>query len=148
MRKKILVITFICASIVFFVTCRQGKSHGVVSPTFISKYVRPLTNISFTSSSSRLQRGRYLVNDVLRCFHCHATADTTKSGWPPRADELGSGRLLFRTDSMHLYVPNISPDKETGAGTWTDDMFVRALKDGVGHDGRALIAMPWWVFRK
>ena len=49
---------------------------------------------------------------------------------------------------MHLYVPNISPDKETGAGTWTDDMFVRALKDGVGHDGRALIAMPWWVFRK
>ena len=148
MRKQILVIIFICSSIVFFVTCQHRKSHDIVSPILISKYARPLTNISFTSSPSRMKRGKYLVSGVLRCFHCHAEADTTKPGWPPIAGELGSGRILFKTDSTHLYAPNISPDNETGAGTWTDDMFVRALRDGVGHDGRALVAMPWWVFRK
>src|SRR5664279_1595828 len=56
------------------------------------------------------------------------------------------GRALFISDSVHIYAPNITPDKDTGAGTWTDDMFARALRDGIGHNGRALIAMPYWVF--
>jgi mono/diheme cytochrome c family protein len=114
----------------------------------VSKFARPLTKVTFASSPSRLQRGEYLVNGVLRCFHCHAEADTTKPGHPPFADKLGSGRLLFKTDSTYLYAPNISPDKETGGGNWTDDMFVRALRDGIGHDGRALTFMPWWIFRE
>ncbi len=40
------------------------------------------------------------------------------------------------------------PDVETGAGSWTDDMFVRAMRDGIGHDGRALTFMPWWVYQR
>jgi hypothetical protein len=146
MRKQILVIGVILLVIIFFVTCQQTKNNDIVSPILVSKYARPLTNITFASSPSRLQRGQYLVNGVLRCFHCHAEADTTKPGHPPFADKLGGGKLFRKTDSTHLYAPNISPDKETGAGTWTDDMFVRALRDGIGHDGRALTRMPWWVF--
>ena len=41
---------------------------------------------------------------------------------------------------------NITPDKETGAGTWTDDMFARAIREGVGHDGRALY--PLMLYRE
>jgi len=148
MRKQLFVIAVILSVIIFFVTCQQTKNNDIVSPILISKYARPLTNVTFASSPSRLQRGEYLVNGVLRCFHCHAEADTTKPGHPPFADKLGGGRLLRKTDSTHLYAPNISPDKETGAGNWTDDMLVRALRDGIGHDGRALTYMPWWVFRK
>jgi mono/diheme cytochrome c family protein len=37
-------------------------------------------------------------------------------------------------------APNITPDVETGAGSWTDDMFVRAIREGFGHDGRPLLA--------
>lgn len=147
MCKQILVIAVILSVIIIFVTCQQTKNnHDIVSPVLVSKYARPLTNITFASSPARLQRGEYLVNGVLRCFHCHAEADSTKPGHPPFADKLGSGRLIYKTDSTHLYAPNISPDKETGAGTWTDDMFVRALRDGIGHDGRALTRMPWWIF--
>lgn len=147
MRKQIIVTAMILSVIILIIQCQQPIKNNIVSPVLISKYARPLTNVTFTSSPDRLQRGQYLVNGVLRCFHCHAAEDTNQPGHPPITDMLGGGRLLFGTDSIHLYAPNISPDKETGAGNWTDDIFVRALRDGIGHDGRALAAMPWWTFR-
>jgi len=47
-----------------------------------------------------------------------------------------------------LVAPNITPDEETGAGLWTDDMFARAIREGIGHDGRALFPMmPYTTFK-
>jgi mono/diheme cytochrome c family protein len=47
-----------------------------------------------------------------------------------------------------VFAPNISPDPETGAGTWRDEDFVRALRQGIGHDGRTLFPfMPYFFFR-
>ena len=47
-----------------------------------------------------------------------------------------------------MYAPNITPDNETGIGTFTDDMIARAIREGVGHDDRAMSdAMPWYTFR-
>jgi hypothetical protein len=52
---------------------------------------------------------------------------------------------LFRTV---WFCPNITPDKETGAGTWTDAQFERAIRHGIGHDGRELMDyMPYAFFR-
>jgi len=47
-----------------------------------------------------------------------------------------------------VVAPNISPDPEYGAGTWKDAVFVRALRQGIGHDGRTLYPlMPYPYFR-
>ena len=47
-----------------------------------------------------------------------------------------------------VYAPNITPDPETGAGSWSDDQLARAIREGVGHDGRALFPfMPYQDFR-
>jgi hypothetical protein len=47
-----------------------------------------------------------------------------------------------------LVCPNITPDKETGAGTWSDAQFERAIRHGMGHDGRELSDyMPYAFFR-
>jgi mono/diheme cytochrome c family protein len=44
--------------------------------------------------------------------------------------------------------PNITPDAETGAGAWSDDMLARAIGEGIGHDGRPLLPiMPYNAFR-
>ncbi|MBI2731687.1 MAG: c-type cytochrome [Sphingobacteriales bacterium] len=148
MRKPFLVTALFVAVVLFFVTCKQTKKKEIVSPVLVSKYARPLTNIKYESTTGRVNRGKYLVNGVLRCFHCHAPADTNQPGHPPIENMLGGGRLFYGNDSIKVYAPNITPDKETGAGNWTDDMFVRALRDGIGHDGRALGAMPWWIFKE
>jgi mono/diheme cytochrome c family protein len=48
----------------------------------------------------------------------------------------------------HVVAPNISPDPEAGAGTWTDDQLARAIREGIDHDGRALFPMmPYEDFR-
>ncbi|HKV42032.1 MAG TPA: cytochrome c [Blastocatellia bacterium] len=45
-------------------------------------------------------------------------------------------------------VENITPDRETGAGAWTDDMLARAIREGIGHDGRTLFPlMPYTRYR-
>jgi len=40
-----------------------------------------------------------------------------------------------------IVARNITSDPETGAGTWTDDQLARAIREGIGHDGRALFPM-------
>src|SRR5262249_29226503 len=60
----------------------------------------------------------------------------------------GSGRVMFEEGKARLVAPNITPDVETGAGNWTDDQFARAIREGIGHDGRALFPlMPYDDFR-
>jgi len=50
---------------------------------------------------------------------------------------------------FRLTFPNITPDRETGAGTWSDQDFYRALTQGIGHDGRTLyIEMPYRLFSR
>jgi mono/diheme cytochrome c family protein len=48
-----------------------------------------------------------------------------------------------------IVAPNLTPDLETGAGKWSDDALSRAIREGIGHDGRALFRMmPYEHFRR
>ena len=43
-----------------------------------------------------------------------------------------------------IVAPNITPDRETGVGSWTDDQLARAIREGIGHNGQALFyLMPY-----
>jgi mono/diheme cytochrome c family protein len=42
-----------------------------------------------------------------------------------------------------LTAPNLTPDRETGTGNWTDDMLIRAMREGISHDGRLLHRQMW-----
>jgi hypothetical protein len=45
-------------------------------------------------------------------------------------------------------APNLTPDFETGSGGWSDDAMARAIREGIGHDGRALFPlMPYENYR-
>jgi mono/diheme cytochrome c family protein len=48
-----------------------------------------------------------------------------------------------------FYGPNLTPDRETGLGTWSDADIVKAVQTGVRPDGRGLVpVMPWPAFAK
>jgi mono/diheme cytochrome c family protein len=93
---------------------------------------------SDNQSFDRVERGRYLA--VLGdCAACH-----TAPGGKPFA-----GGLALQTPFGKLVAPNITPDRETGIGAWTDDEFVAAMHDGRGRDGRFLYpAMPYPAYTK
>jgi mono/diheme cytochrome c family protein len=47
-----------------------------------------------------------------------------------------------------VLAPNLTPDPETGTGNWSDDALARAIREGIGHDGRTLFPMmPYEHFR-
>jgi mono/diheme cytochrome c family protein len=89
-------------------------------------------------SFDQIERGRYLA--VLGdCAACHSAP-----GGAPFA-----GGLALQTPFGKLVAPNITPDRETGIGNWTDDEFVAALHDGRGRAGSRLYpAMPYPAYTK
>jgi mono/diheme cytochrome c family protein len=110
---------------------------------------RALTDRKFDATPQRVARGKYLVDGVMGCFGCHTDTDWSKPGAPPVAGREGSGHIWADQNLPWLVAPNITPDKDTGAGNWSDDTFARAIREGIGHDGRALFPrMPYPHYRQ
>ncbi|MDN0119646.1 c-type cytochrome [Yersinia frederiksenii] len=86
-----------------------------------------------SADANLIARGEYLTK-AADCVACH----TTKNGKP------FAGGLAFKTPMGTLYSPNITPDKETGIGRWSDEEFLRALHEGKGKNGENLYpAFPY-----
>jgi mono/diheme cytochrome c family protein len=81
-------------------------------------------------------RGEYLAR-AADCIGCHTA---------PRGNPFAGG-VAFKLPFGTLYSTNISPDKETGIGEWTDDEFVKAMHEGVGKNGKLLYpAFPYTAY--
>jgi mono/diheme cytochrome c family protein len=78
-------------------------------------------------------QGQYIAR-AADCAACH-----TQPGGKPFA-----GGVAFKLPFGTLYSTNITADRDTGIGQWSDDDFVRALHQGVAKDGRNLYpAFPY-----
>jgi hypothetical protein len=110
---------------------------------------RTATARKFERTPARLERGRYLANSVVGCMFCHSPHDWTQHMLPVVSGMLGAGAPVPYGDVPGKFVaPNLTPDPETGSGNWTDDQIARAIREGIGHDGRALFpTMPYKDFR-
>jgi mono/diheme cytochrome c family protein len=116
---------------------------------FIGPASRSLTTRAFERTPARLARGKYLAESVNGCFGCHSDIDEKSPGRPVLAGREGCGRAWTAEGMPWLVAPNITPDAETGAGSWSDDMLARAIREGIGHDGRALFPiMPYERYRE
>ena len=117
---------------------------------FIGPDARTLTNRNFESTPQRLERGKYIATALSGCIYCHSPHDWKAAGTPIVAGMEGAGATQPYADLPgKIVAPNLTNDKETGAGNWTDDMLARAIREGIGHDGRALFPeMPYTHFRE
>ena len=115
---------------------------------FIGPRARPLTNRTFEPTAARLARGAYVVNNVAGCTYCHSEFDASERPLRTKAGTEGGGHVWAPEGLPWLVAPNITPDTETGAGNWSDDTIARAVREGIGHDGRALFPlMPYGNYR-
>lgn len=100
----------------------------------------PPTKAAAGDEAKIIQRGEYLAK-MGDCIACHTNV---KGGTPAYA-----GRLPIATPFGTFYSPNITPDKETGIGNWTEEDFIRALKKGRDPKGRNYFPVfPYIYFSK
>jgi len=90
----------------------------------------------------RIARGKYIFA-LADCSGCHSARDFTRFGGPVVEHGLGKGFIFPREMGAPglLVAGNITPDKETGIGAWTDGEKIRAIREGIGRDGRTLFPM-------
>jgi mono/diheme cytochrome c family protein len=97
------------------------------------------------ADSAQVERGKYLVT-LGGCNDCHTPGYFF--GKPDETRYLGGSDVGFEIPGLGVFVGrNITPDKKTGIGDWTEKQIVTALQTGVRPDGRILAPiMPWHAF--
>jgi len=96
-------------------------------------------------AESQIERGHYLAV-VAGCNDCHTPGFFL--GKPDTAKYLGGSDVGFEIPGLGVFPGrNITPDKETGIGNWTDAQIASALTMGKRPDGRQLAPiMPYPSF--
>jgi hypothetical protein len=135
MRKFLRVVlvassslVIVVAAVIAFATLRPPKQR------------LPSTE-KITVEPARIERGRYLAHHVTDCMGCHSDHHFERFGMPIKAGTEGQGGFAF---DDKLGVPgvvcaqNITSDAEYGLGRWTDGEVLRAMREGVDREGRAL----------
>ncbi len=84
------------------------------------------------ASADPVERGKYLTV-AADCQACHTAEGGT----------LFAGSRPFKLPFGTIWSPNITPDKKTGIGNWTDAQFLTALREGKGPKARLYPAMPY-----
>jgi mono/diheme cytochrome c family protein len=104
---------------------------------------------SVIPTPERLARGKYIFEAVADCGGCHSIRDFTRFGGPVVPGGQGKGQTIEEAGLPgRIVAPNITPDLETGIGTWTDGEKIRAIREGIAKDGRVLFPMmPYENFR-
>lgn len=107
--------------------------------------VLPYRSVDSAPDASDLSaRGAYLVDHIMGCTDCHTPVDPNTGA--PQMDKYLAGRQPYEGPWGIVYGGNITPDEETGIGTWSEVELKRAILNGISKDGRRLILMPWFGY--
>jgi mono/diheme cytochrome c family protein len=132
--RSLFVLAFIVLAVVVVVAAASAGCTG--------RYIRDTTHEAVQSTPERLARGSYLVNQAMSCGACHTTHEGNFLLTGERADMyLGGHAVDWPQAGFKFWIPNLTPDVETGLGGWSDDEIMRAIRDGIAKDGHFLFPL-------
>jgi len=109
---------------------------------------RAAPQMTASTDEQTVARGEYLYKYSLNCWDCHGSQGSHSP------DEPQAGGFEFDMTNIGLpggfgfiYASNITPDPETGIGSWSDGELVRALREGVDPAGNLIFPImeaEWW----
>ncbi len=85
-----------------------------------------------------LERGNYLLNGIVACGNCHTPKGPDGKAIP--GQDLAGGTVI-EVPVFRAVAPNITPDRETGIGSWTDAQIITSIREGKRPDG-SIIGPP------
>jgi mono/diheme cytochrome c family protein len=122
-----------------------GCHHETRSTTVVEATPPPAATET-QAGTARLERGAYVAN-VAGCLVCHTPLTAAGSSDMSR---LGAGGFEDKIPGLGVWRgPNITPDRASGIGAWTDDQIANAIRTGVRPDGKRLAPiMPYPFYNK
>lgn len=82
-----------------------------------------------------IERGRYLANGPVACANCH-TPRGPDMALLPNMSYAGGFKIV--DPGFEVITANITPDKDTGIGSWTDAQIITAIREGKTPDGKVI----------
>ena len=153
-------------------TTRRNLIWGSIPTAALAAYVFFLAQSGATAETTRVKRGEYIVNTA-GCHDCHTPWKMGPNGPEPDMSRMLSGHpetlqmpappavnqpwqmVASNTNTAWAgpwgiaYTMNLTPDRNTGLGIWTEDMFIKAIRTGrhMGVSRPINPPMPWAVYR-
>jgi len=122
-------------------------------PTTVMDAPAPDEKKSGSYDPQQVQHGKYL-SELLTCGTCHtsgALIGEPDIEMPFAGSRIGiaySNPLEHRFPGV-VYPPNLTPDEETGLGSWSDEQILEAIQYGINRHGKdQLSVMPWPAYTK
>jgi len=120
----------------------RGMTHMLATLAIAAVSMR---SIAGRAEDTGVAHGQYLVQ-LGGCTDCHTPGHLL--GKPDMVRYLGGSDVGIEVAGLGTFVaPNLTPDRETGLGSWTKEEMIVAIQTGVRPDGRVLAPiMPWRAY--
>lgn len=104
----------------------------------------PKEKIPLPDTTNQLAWGKYIALYQYECYACHSKNFSSNNyGVPEKsAGFFGGGNKMFELDGKSIYTLNISQDKETGIGNWSEEEFINAVKSGIVPNKQPALRYP------
>jgi len=133
MKRALKWVGYVFGALVVLILAAVGVLYGVTSGRMSRSYPTQVETLAIPSDAASIERGRHLASAVGKCSACHG-------------DNL-AGAFVFEAGIFaRLTASNLTSGKGGIAGSYTDADYVRAIRYGVGRDGKPLLFMPAEAF--
>jgi mono/diheme cytochrome c family protein len=138
MKKVLKIIGGLVLLLLIGATVYVGMRQNITFPD------TAYPNIAASTDTAVIARGKYIVGNLAPCGGCHS-APKDRQAWMDGAEPPLQGGFVFDIPPGKFYTRNLTPDSATGLGAVSDKAIARAIRSGVGHDGRVLL--PFMEFQ-
>ena len=123
-------------------------------PSFLTKFLLtikafepfdfPKEPIPLPDTSNQVNFGKYIALYQYECYACHSKDFASNDYGTPEKSKgfFGGGNKMYQLDGSPILTLNLSPDKETGIGDWSEDDFIKAAKTGIVPNGLPSLRYP------
>jgi mono/diheme cytochrome c family protein len=122
-------------------------------PSFIAKALSrfafgpleyPERSIAEPDTTDAIAFGKYISTAKFDCYSCHSADFKTLDIAQPEQSEgfMGGGNHLLRLSGEEILSPNLTMDKETGLGNWSEEQFIQSVKYGIRPFGKEAVQYP------
>ena len=132
------------------------KQQPLSQPSFMTKFLAhvafkplpyPTEPIIAPPITDKVAYGKYISTSKIECFSCHSPSFKTTNAMEPEKTPgyFSGGNAMPDKEGNIIHTRNLTPDKETGLGNWTEEQFIKAVRFGQ-RDGKPALRYPMVAF--